>query len=44
MMEMKVLAATLFRNFDMDLIGAVEEELFITLKPKDLLMKVTPRT
>ena len=42
-MEMKLLAAMLLRNFEFDLIGKVEYELFVTLKPKDLRMSVRRR-
>lgn len=44
MLEMKVLASHLIRNFDFKLAEEPELDLFITLKPKSLKMNISRRT
>jgi len=43
MLELRVLAATLIRNFNFSLKEDPQFDLFITFKPKSLMMNVEPR-
>ena len=43
MLEMRVVATTLLRNFNFILMEEPEMDLFVTMKFKDLKMKITRR-
>ena len=43
MLEMRVLASALVRNFDFELVEEPEYELFVTMKPVSLKMEVSKR-
>jgi hypothetical protein len=44
MLEMRVLASALMRNFDFKLKEELKMDLFVTMKPISLMMDITKRS